>query len=408
MTGITDEMVSSAPKFYEVAKQVVELTADAVFVAHNARFDYGFIREEFQRLGYTYTRKQLCTVRLARQAFPGLKKYGLDALVRHFGIQMKERHRAMADTLATTQVFEYILQQQDSSVSITDMLNQGIRESRLPPGITLDFLHSLPEETGVYYFHDADGHVVYVGKSINIRTRVMQHFAEISTKSNKLQQSVRDITYEITGSELAALLLENQEIKNYMPRINHAQKRSSYPFALYVEKDEHGYLGLHIQKIHRIPEEGREILQEYTSRDAGKAHLRTLVKQFSLCLNKTDLSTGPGACFNRHIGQCYGACIREEEASDYNDRILDVIASVSKNLKGSCMIIDTGRRHDERAVIAVVDGHFKGMGYLDDGQSLSQLSEVLDHVKSYPETPEAMKIIHSYLLSRSVERVVKW
>jgi DNA polymerase-3 subunit epsilon len=288
------------------------------------------------------------------------------------------------------------------------MLNLGIRESRLPPGITLDFLHSLPEETGVYYFHDADGQVVYVGKSINIRTRVMQHFAEISNKASKLQQSVRDITYEITGSELAALLLENQEIKNYMPRINHAQKRSSYPFALYVEKDEHGYLGLKIKKIHRLPEDGCEILQEYTSRDAAKSHLRSLVKEFALCMNKTELSTGPGACFNRHIGQCFGACLREEEASAYNDRILDVIASVSKNLKGSCMIIDVGRRHEERSVIAVVDGHFRGMGYLDSGQPLARLADVLNHVKAYPETPEAMKIIHSYLLSRSVERVVRW
>jgi len=408
MTGITDDMVLEAPKFYEVAKRVVEMTTDAVFVAHNARFDYSFVREEFQRLGYTYTRKQLCTVRLARQTFPGLKKYGLDALIRHFGIKVKERHRAMADTLATTQVFEYILQQNDSETSITDMLNLGIRESRLPPGITIDFLHSLPEETGVYYFHDASGNVVYVGKSVNIRTRVMQHFAEISNKASKLQQSVRDITFEITGSELAALLLENQEIKNYMPRINHAQKRSAYPFALYVDRDAQGYLGLHIRKIHRIQGAGAQILQEYTSRDAAKSHLRTLVKQFTLCLNKTELATGPGACFNKHIGQCYGACVHAEPLDSYNDRVLDMIASVSKNLKGSCIIIDTGRRHDERSVIAVVDGHFKGMGYLDEGQPLGQLTEVLDCVKTYPETPEAMKIIHSFLVSGKAERVIKW
>src|SRR5690606_3142602 len=154
-----------------------------------------------------------------------------------------------------------------------DLVNLGIRESRLPPGITLDFLHSLPEGTGVYYFHDEHGDVIYVGKSINIRMRAMQHFGEISNKAAKLQQSVRDISFTITGSELAALLLENLEIKKYMPRINHAQKHHSYPFALYVSKGDTGYLQLKIQKVHRIAEADFQILQEYTSRDAAKAHL---------------------------------------------------------------------------------------------------------------------------------------
>ncbi len=408
MTGITDEMVSEAPKFYEIARQIIEMTEGAVFVAHNARFDYSFIREEFQRLGYTYSRKQLCTVRLARQVFPDLKKYGLDALIRHFGIQVTHRHRAMDDTLATTEVFQYILSHNTSEEHISDVLNLGIRESRLPPGISLDFLHGLPEETGVYYFHDAHGKIIYVGKSINIRSRVMQHFGEISNKAAKLQQSVHDITYELTGSELAALLLENYEIKKHQPKINHAQKRNSYPYAMYVAEDALGYLNLRIQKGHRIPETDCRILQEYTSREAAKSHLRALVKQFSLCLNKTELATGPGACFHRHIDQCHGACVGQETPAEYNDRVLDVITAVAKNLKGSCLIIDKGRRRDERTIIAVEDGHFRGFGYLDEGVPLGQLSEAADFVKPYPESPESLKIIHSFLASKQVERVLKW
>jgi DNA polymerase-3 subunit epsilon len=408
ITGITDEMVADAPKFYEVARQIVEMTEGAVFVAHNARFDYSFIREEFQRLGYTYSRKQLCTVRLAKQVFPDLRRYGLDALIRHFGIAVQNRHRAMGDTMATVELFEHILGEQESEERINSVLNLGIRESRLPPNISLEFLHNLPEETGVYYFHDVSGSVIYVGKSINIRSRVMQHFGEISNKAAKLQRSVHDITYEITGSELAALLLENHEIKKYKPQVNHAQKRDAYPFALYVAEDDTGYLNLHIQKVHRIPDPGSQVLQEYTSRSAAKSHLRALVKEFELCLNKTELSTGPGACFDRQIHQCHGACIDEEAPGEYNDRVLDVIASVSHRLKESCLIVDHGRHHEERTIIAVEDGHFRGFGYLDGGKPLTRLEEALDHVTPYPATPESMKIIHSYVASGKAERIVKW
>lgn len=401
-------MVSVAPKFYEIARKIVEMTEGAVFVAHNARFDYSFIREEFQRLGYTYSRRQLCTVRLARQAFPELQKFGLDALIRHFGIHVQNRHRAMDDTLATAKVFEHILLQNCSDDNITDVLNLGIKESRLPATITLDYLHALPEETGVYYFHDEHGKIIYVGKSINIRNRVMQHFGEISNKSAKLQRSVHDISYEITGSELAALLLENHEIKKYQPHINHAQRQNSYPFVIYVAADSHGYLNLRIQKTHKIEESDAQCLQEYTSKEAAKGHLRSLIKQFTLCLNKTDLDTGPGPCFNHHIGNCFGACMKSEKPEKYNDRVLETIAAVSKNLKGSCLVVEPGRNHNERTIIAVEDGHYRGFGYLDEGVPLSRLSDAMDHVRRFAETPESIKIIHSYLASKQVERVLRW
>jgi len=408
MTGITDEMVAVAPKFYEIARTIVEMTEGAIFVAHNARFDYSFVREEFQRLGYTYSRRQLCTVRLARQTFPELQKFGLDALIKHFNIHIENRHRAMDDTLATVKVFERILHHNASEQNIADVVNLGIKESRLPQGITLDFLHTLPEETGVYYFHDADGRIVYVGKSINIRSRVMQHFAEISNKAARLQRAVRDISYEITGSELAALLLENHEIKKHQPRINHAQRRNSYPYVIYVTSDGQGYLNLRIQKTHKIPEEDGQPIQEYTSKEAAKGHLRALIKQFTLCQNKTDLATGPGACFNHQIHQCAGACIAQEKPEKYNDRVLETIGAVSKSMKGSCLVIEPGRSHTERTIIAVEDGHYRGFGYLEDGVALSQLSEAMDHIREYSETPESLKIIHSYLSSKSVERVLRW
>jgi len=219
LTGITSDMVKDAPKFYEVAKKIVEMTEGAIFVAHNVRFDYSFIKEEFRSLGYTFSKRQLCTVRLSRKAFPGLRSYSLGKLIKHFRIKVNDRHRAMADTMATVQLFEMILKQDNSFDTVQDMVNMSVKEALLPENLTMDRLHALPEECGVYFFHNKKGRVVYVGKSINIRKRVMQHFSKVTEKANKLQQ-VYDISYELTGSELVALLYESQLIKQLAPSIN--------------------------------------------------------------------------------------------------------------------------------------------------------------------------------------------
>ena len=182
VTGISDKMVADAPKFYEIAKNIVTLTEGAIFVAHNVRFDYGFIQEEFKRLGFTYMRKQLCTVRLSRQAFPGLRSYALGNLIKHFNIQVKDRHRAMADAAATTLIFEKILALEVNQEKADMMVNQGIKENALPNGISLETLHKLPETCGVYYLHDNDGTVTYVGKSINIQKRLFEHFKDKTSK----------------------------------------------------------------------------------------------------------------------------------------------------------------------------------------------------------------------------------
>ena len=174
LTGISDDMVRDAPKFYEVAKKIIELTEGAIFVAHNVQFDYGFVQHEFKRLGYHFQRKRLCTVRLSRKILPGHASYSLGKLTAALGIRLTGAHRALNDTLATTQLFERLLQT-DTADEISVMLNYGVVATRLPPHITMEMLDDLPESTGVYYFYNADNTVIYVGKSINIRKRIMEH-----------------------------------------------------------------------------------------------------------------------------------------------------------------------------------------------------------------------------------------
>jgi DNA polymerase-3 subunit epsilon len=200
LTGITMDMVKDAPKFHEVARRIVELTQDRIFVAHNSRFDYDFIREEFRRLGYTFSRKQLCTVRLTRKTYPGLRSYSLGNLTKHFGIELNNHHRALADARATTELLKMCLATPDSEQEVKQLVNRGIASTKLPQNMSLQQIEAIPEDCGVYYFHDDEGRVIYVGKSKNIRSRVAQHFNDRTTKGKSIARQVADVSFEVTGS----------------------------------------------------------------------------------------------------------------------------------------------------------------------------------------------------------------
>ena len=167
LTGITNEMVEDAPKFWEIAKDLVTLTEGKSVVAHNASFDYNFIRNEFKSLGYNFKRDRLCTVKLSRRIIPNHKSYSLGKLCMDLGIVVNGRHRAAGDAFATVKLFEHLLQ-------ISPTLG-GLNSSKFYH-ISADIIKNLPEEPGVYYFHNQHGDIIYIGKSKNIRTRVFSHF----------------------------------------------------------------------------------------------------------------------------------------------------------------------------------------------------------------------------------------
>lgn len=406
LTGITNEMVEEAPKFYEIAKTIVELTDGAIFVAHNVRFDYGFIREEFKRLGYTYSRKQLCTVRLSRKHLPQLRSHSLDSLIRHFNIGVKNRHRALDDALATVIILEEIFKMDHTGKSSQDLINMGIREARLPDNITLDRLHALPECTGVYYFHNKYGDIIYVGKSKNIKKRVMQHFAHITNKAAKLQAKVHDISFRETGSELIALLFENQEIKKHQPEVNRAQRRRSFPFVLYTCYDLNGYLNLYVGRRNKVKTENATIIKEYTDQNSARAHMEVLVRSFYLCQNLTDQPTGPGSCFYYKIELCNGACVSEESTDEYNLKVNEMMDSVMADLRGSMVIVDNGRSDDEQALIGIRNGRYYGFGYIGSDESLSNIQSVFDQIRPEKSSPESLRIIRHYLDNQKAKRVI--
>ncbi|HKJ49110.1 MAG TPA: exonuclease domain-containing protein, partial [Christiangramia sp.] len=298
LTGINNKMLTNAPKFYEIAKRIVEITEDCILVAHNAKFDYRILRTEFKRLGFEYERKSLCTVELSKKLIPGLPSYSLGKLVRSLGIPLSDRHRAAGDAQATIKLFKMLLAKDVEK----DIMKEHVRKE---PKRSLDtklvyIPEELPSETGVYYFHNENGDIIYVGKSRNIRKRVNQHFTNDNPKSKEMQKKVNSVSYELTGNELIALLKENQEIKEIKPRYNRALKRDIFSHALYHSVDENGYVNFNIGRANRT----KKNITTFSSLRSAKNSLTKWVEQYELCERLSGLHGGTGNCFAYTIKSC--------------------------------------------------------------------------------------------------------
>ncbi len=405
LTGITQEMVADAPKFFEVARKIVEMTEGAIFVAHNVRFDYQFLKEEFARLGFAFTRRRLCTVRLSRKAFPGLSSYSLENLIRHFKIPVDARHRALADARATTILLEKALAGEDTHDDVNLLVNLGIRESRLPKGISLDKIHDLPEACGVYYFHNAQGQVMYVGKSINIKKRIADHFADRTRKGEALS-AVADITYELTGSELIALLLESHEIKQLKPPINRAQRHVRFSYAIKAYENAEGYLCFDVVRNTADARKKYQIVSEYPSMSSAKGRLNHLVKRFTLCARYCHLHFSTGPCFHYHLKQCLGACAGVESVPEYNERAEQAREKLSTVFDDDFLLLDMGREAEEWSVILIEQGRYVGFGYVsaDTAQDADSLREV---IKPHISTPDMSRMIQRFMSDNPKAKVIR-
>ncbi len=397
LTGITQEMVQDAPKFYEVAKKVVEMTEGAIFVAHNVRFDYGFLKEEFRRLGYTFTRKQLCTVRLSRKAFPGLPSYSLGRLAAQLGIPITDRHRAMGDARATARILELILDRQAGAREAKEMIDLGLRESRLPKSFSLEKIHQLPESCGVYYFYNQQGDVIYVGKSINIKKRVAEHFAQPTEKARKLQENAHDLSWELTGSELIALLLESAEIKRLRPPVNRAQRQRRFPYVIHTSLDPAGYRQFAIAHTTARERKKLEVISEFPSLGRAKGRLKFVREEYGLCARLCGIQNGQGACFEFHLKQCAGACMGQEPSPAYNQRAEEAMERLRTVFDQDFLLVDHGRRPDEHALVLIEDGQYQGYGYIDKDDLNGDLQALRDAIRPYAGNPETTRIIQRYL-----------
>ncbi|WP_187262338.1 exonuclease domain-containing protein [Pontibacter beigongshangensis] len=414
LTGITDEMVQEAPKFYEVAKEIVQFTEGKIFVAHNVRFDYSFLKKEFADLGYTFQRKTLCTVRLSRSLIPGLPSYSLGKLCKSVDIELQQRHRAIGDAEATAKLFDKLLKINrpvvDGALHAAEPsqeLAKEIKTSLLPPNIKKEQVDALPTAPGVYYFHNEQGEVIYVGKSINIRKRIVQHF-NIDYKSRKsldFKNSIADISFELMGNELVALLFESAEIKRMKPFYNRQQRRSVFNTGIFMYEDSNGYKRLTFGSVNKAENVNLTPIIALSNPFKAKGFLFHKVAKFNLCQKLCDLYKTNGACFDFQVHQCQGACIGQESPESYNARVDEAIESFTYE-HNSFVIVGKGRHDNEKTVVVVDNGMYLGFGFVDETFSAQNLEDFKGAVTRYKDNKDIQQIIRGHIRSKHKDKVI--
>ncbi len=393
LTGISTEMVLDAPTFEEIADELFKILDGKVFVAHNAHFDYSFLKKEFESVGINWQSKKLCTVRLSRKIIPGLRSYSLGSLSESLGIAITNRHRAGGDASATVKIFDQLLSR-DKDGHIAKALKRNSGETILPPNLRKEDFVNLPAKAGVYYFHNARGQVIYVGKAINIKKRIAGHFAGDAREwsRSKIRNEIHRISYELTGNELIALILESQEIRRLWPKYNQAQKQRLEEWGIYSYEDRNGYLRYSVNTVTR----GSRPLIRFSTKGDAWNFLWTKVREFDLCPKLCGLQIAKGLCFNYQTGECHGACLCLESIAKYNERAMKATASFF--VKGnSAAIIGKGRSADEQSLILVDKGNYFGFGFFQKDAAITDFESARLYVRSSVETPTVQNLINSYM-----------
>ncbi|MGB6150797.1 MAG: exonuclease domain-containing protein [Pricia sp.] len=400
LTGINNKMLRTAPKFHEVAKRIVEITEDSVLVAHNAQFDYRILRTEFRRLGYNFERKTLCTVDLSKKLIPEAESHSLGKLVRSLGIAVSDRHRANGDALATLKLFKILLTKDSEKTIIKDVIRketQGELSDR-----QLDIVESIPSETGVYYMHDKDGEIIFLGKSSNMKKRVNQHFTKNGGRGRQLQKATKKVSYEKTGSELAALLKENEELLRNRPKYNQKSRAANFSHVVSAETDANGYLVLRAKKS----KSAKGSFATFNSMVAAANFIRKLSIEYRLCDKLNGISEAKKNCSNYDSGDCDGACIKKEPTESYNARVEEAIGKYSLKDK-NIVIVDKGRDIGEYSAMLIKNGHFQGLGFYDLNHQINTAPILESIITPMAGGANTGHIIETYLRKRRVLKILE-
>lgn len=401
LTGINNAMLRSAPKFYEVAKRIIEITEGCILVAHNTSFDYRIMRTEFRRLGYEFTKETLCTVELSKKLLPEQESHSLGKLVKSLGIPITDRHRASGDAMATVKLFKLLLDKDVEKEILTSTIKSEIKTGMTPK--LVDIVENIPNKVGIYYIHNQNGDVVYIGKSKNIKKRINQHFTGSTSKCKKIQREVVTVSHEETGSELVALLKESEEIKKNKPIFNRAQRKTLFQYALYQEVNANGYIELKILKADGRKKE----ITSFTSLQEAKNFLFRISDKHQLCQKLNGLYDTQNGCFQLKIKECNGACLNLEQTEVYNERVLEFIQEIEFQNK-NMIIIDKGRKVSERSAILVENGIYKGYCFFDLNYQITNLEVLKNILIPMQNNRDTRTIIQGYLKKNKVHKIIKF
>ncbi|MDP1788572.1 MAG: exonuclease domain-containing protein [Nitrosomonas sp.] len=327
LTGITQDMVDHAPTFAQVCETLLQWLDQAVLCAHNVRFDYGFLKNEFKRIGVTFQKKLLCTVKLSRKLYPQHHSHSLNAIVERFQLICTQRHRAMGDTEMMAAFIEIAIREFGES-TVQETVKTLLKQQATPTGLDHLDIHAIPETCGVYLFH-GDSALLYVGKSVSLRSRVFNHFQgdHRSAKEMRIAQEIKRVEYRITSGELGALLLESRLIKEYQPIHNRQLRRERQLCAWQVSSDPNAKPLVTLINDNDIDWRAADnVYGTFKTKRQAVEVLNKLADEYGLCDKALGLEKGAGVCFSHQLKHCKGLCAGKESAESHRLRLLTALS----------------------------------------------------------------------------------
>lgn len=371
LTGINNKMLTKSPKFFQVAKRILEITENTILVAHNSSFDYRMLKIEFDRLGFEFKIPQLCTVKLSKKLIPKMESYKLGKLVKSLGIPLSNRHRAAGDAMATVELFKLLLIKDENKEIVNKLIKKDDYKIH---NKFVKIIEDLKNVTGIYYLYNDCGDIIYIGKSKNIKNRINQHITGKSNKSLKIQLELNTVSFETCGNELIALLKESEEIKTHKPKYNKALKNEIFKFGLELCNDSNDFKFLRISHF----QENIDFIETYSSLKNANNRLSSIYDKFEISDKKSLINNSKIEYFIKHISYPFPNMI----------------------------IIDKGRNIDEKSVILIKNSKYMGFGYFTLNYQITNYEILESLITRTNKKNNFDKLIINYLKKNKVEKII--
>lgn len=402
LTGIDNHLVRNAPTLSQIAAEIEAITKGCIFVAHSVNFDYNVIRHEFNVLGKDFNRKKLCTVRLSRKLIPGYNSYSLGKICSALKIPLTDRHRARGDAQATVLLFQKLLEADGAVPVIKSFLNARSREATFPPSLPRSIFERLPQVPGIYFFKNHTGEIIYIGKAINIRKRVLGHFYDKASREVQMCRETANIDFEISGNEIVALLMESSAIKRHFPLYNRAQKRKVTQYGIFSYEDRQGIVHLAFNSLALV----HKPLITFSSTTDCRLYLEQVCRDFRLCAKYCHLQEKVHFCSHYRLTSCEGVCRNTEPVDAYNIKVAEAITYITSRC-GDYLIREKGRENGEDAVILMKNGMYYGYGYIAQDIEIYSIEDVMAYLMPQKNTVETQRLLQSYLIRNPMNGAIR-
>ena len=380
ITGITPAMLIGAPVFSDIAPRLLEFLDGRTLVAHNARFDYGFLKNEFSRMGINFSTKPLCSVKFSRVLYPQFNRHGLSHIIKRFNLHIENRHCALDDA---EMIYQFFLKSSAlfSDEEIAATCKQQQKRPTLPMNLPSSDIDKLPSSAGVYYFYDSQGVLLYVGKSVQIRNRVMSHFNQDHNNPKDLHMSAKiaHVDFHKTPSDFGAQLLESQQIKELSPLYNRRLRRMKKMYQLRSYEDSKGYQRLDVASVDVTEGIGEDNIGLFRSPRQATKKIEALADEFFLCHKLLGLEPTPNKkdakpCFRVQLNKCQGACVGAEDPALYNQRLTSALRDYQLQVwpYPGPILVEEKNSEEEHSTLHLID-NWRYIAKLDD------ISQLYDH-----------------------------